>query len=48
MRDLERLLLMPGHNVRLDAFEGGLATLTTDAGTTSLDGEVAAKVYVSA
>ena len=48
MRDLERLLLMPGHAVRLDAVEGERARLTTDAGTTSLDVDVAAKVYVSA
>jgi DtxR family Mn-dependent transcriptional regulator len=48
MRDLERLLLMPGHNVRLTAVEGGRALLATDAGTTSLDVDVAAKVYVSA
>jgi DtxR family Mn-dependent transcriptional regulator len=48
MRDLERLLLMPGHNVRLDALDARSAQVTTDAGTTSIDVDVAAKVYVSA
>ena len=48
MRDLERLLLMPGHTVRLDAIEGRRASVATESGTTTIDVEVAAKVYVSA
>ena len=48
MRDLERLLLMPGHTVRLDGVENERARLTTDAGTTTVDVEVAARIYVSA
>jgi DtxR family transcriptional regulator, Mn-dependent transcriptional regulator len=48
MRDLEQLLLMPGHPVRLDAVEAGRVRVTTDAGTTSLDVDVATKVYASA
>jgi DtxR family Mn-dependent transcriptional regulator len=48
MRDLEQLLLMPGHPVRVDAIEAGVIRVTTDAGTTTLDVDVATKVYVSA
>ena len=48
MRELERLLLMPGYPVRVDAVEGGVVHLTTDAGAIRLDADVAAKVYISA
>src|SRR3954469_19000885 len=48
MRDLERLLLMPGCPVRLDARDARTVQVTTDAGTTTLDIDVATKVYVSA
>ena len=48
MRDLERLLLMPGCSVRLDSLDARSAQLTTDAGPTPLDVEVANKIYVSA
>ena len=48
MRDLKQLLLMPGHPVRLDAVEPGSVRVAADAGTTSLDVDVATKVYVEA
>jgi DtxR family Mn-dependent transcriptional regulator len=48
MRDLERLLLMPGCPVRLDGRDARTVRVTTDAGTTTLDVDVATKVYVSA
>jgi DtxR family Mn-dependent transcriptional regulator len=48
MRELERLLLMPGYAVRVDATDGGVVHLTTDAGAIRLDADVAAKIYVSA
>lgn len=48
MRDLEDLLLMPGCPVRLDAVGADTVRVTTDAGSTNLDVDVATKVYVSA
>jgi DtxR family Mn-dependent transcriptional regulator len=48
MRDLERLMLMPGCSVRVDSQDAKSVQLTTDAGSTSLDVDVATKVYVSA
>jgi len=48
MRDLERLLLMPGYDVRVDRVTAGRVQVTTDAGQHNLDLDIAAKIYVSA
>jgi hypothetical protein len=48
MRDLERLQLMPGCPVRLDSQDERSVQLTTGSGPTSLDVDVATRVYVSA
>ena len=48
MRILEQQLLMPGCAVRLDGQDARTVRVTTDAGPTTLDVDVATKIYVSA